>query len=227
MLADRERRGQGFLEAGGAEVCRDRACSCGRGRDKAQRRRRHPLRVRGTECRLCTIVGKASSRDSRLADHRSMGIRYVAISIDADDYLHISKGPCPACGTRPHPREPEYDEPDRDVLDLDKSWHYLQRVFRSTGLAAASKIVAGNVTNTRTGWISHQGTIAPDQVGQVALELASVTPDQLRAQFTEHNRWIDDRSESGFEYVAANLAAAVKFTAKVASDTRGVVYYIG
>jgi len=36
-----------------------------------------------------------------------MGIRYLAISIDLDDYLRISAGPCPRCGARPHSREPD------------------------------------------------------------------------------------------------------------------------
>ena len=65
-----------------------------------------------------------------------MGIRYIAVSIDADDYLRISAGPCPTCGARPDTREPEFGEPEPDVLDLDKSWSYLQQCFASTGLRA-------------------------------------------------------------------------------------------
>ncbi len=156
-----------------------------------------------------------------------MGIRYLAISIDLDDYLRISAGPCPTCGTRPHPRERDYDEPEADVLDLDKSWGYLQRVFDSAGLDAAADLVAGDVTHTWTGWISHQGTVAPDRVLAVAADLASVTADELRRHFQDGGEWVNDRSEEFFEYVSSYLAMAVKFTAKVADENRGIVYYIG
>jgi hypothetical protein len=156
-----------------------------------------------------------------------MGIRYFAKSIDTDDYLRIGAGPCPTCGARPHTRERDYEQPEPDELDLDKSWHYLQRLFASIGMTAAAELVAGNVTNTWSGWISHQGTVAPDRVRRVAVELASVRTDQVRAQFHNGEEWLDERSGQDFDYVLENLAAAVRFTAKVASDNRGIVYYIG
>jgi hypothetical protein len=156
-----------------------------------------------------------------------MGIRYLAVSIDLDDYLHISAGPCPTCGTRPHTREPDYGVPEPDVLDLDKSWHYFQRVFHSTGLDAAAELVAGDVTHTSTGWISHQGTVAPDRVADLTRELASVTTDQLQSLFQENGGWVDERSEGDFDYVSSYLARAISFTSKVAQEDRGIVYYIG
>jgi hypothetical protein len=156
-----------------------------------------------------------------------MGIRYLAISIDVDDYLRISAGPCPTCGARPHTREPDDGMPEPEVLDLDKSWGYLQRLFESTELEAAAELVAGNVTQTSRGWISHQGTVAPDRVTALTHELASVTTDQLRNLFQENGEWANDRSEGDFDYVSSYLARAIEFTAKVARESRGIVYYIG
>ncbi len=156
-----------------------------------------------------------------------MGIRYVAVSIDSDDYLRISAGPCPTCGARPHAREPEYGDPEPDVLSLDKSWGYLQHFFSSAGLDVAAGLVTGNVTHTSRGWISHQATVAPDHVQAVAAELAAVTEDQLRCHFQNGGQWTNDRSKGDFEYVSSYLAAAVEFTEKVARENRGIVYYIG
>lgn len=155
-----------------------------------------------------------------------MGIRYLAISIEMDDYLRISAGPCPTCGARPHARERD-DEPEADILDLDKSWSHFHRFFESSGLHAAADLVAGGVTHTTTGWISHQGAIAPDRVPAVAADLAGVMVDQLRSHFRTGARWVDDRSKEHFEYVRSYLAAAVRFTAKAAEESRGIVYYIG
>ena len=156
-----------------------------------------------------------------------MGIRYLAISIDLDDYLRISAGPCPTCGARPHTREPEYGQPEPDVLDLDKSWGYLQRLFDAFDLRAAAELVAEHVTHTSTGWISHQGTVAPDSVSALARELAGVSVEQTRDLFQENGEGADDRSEDDFDYVHSYLTRAVSFAEKVAHDGRGIVYYIG
>lgn len=158
---------------------------------------------------------------------RPMGIRYLAISIDTDDYLRISAGRCPTCGARPHTRERNYAEPQPDVLDLDKSWGYLRHFFESIRLDSAAELVAGHVTHTSGGWISHQGTIAPGRVTAVTAELMSVSADQLRDHFRDGGGWRDKRSRDDFEYVSSYLAAAVTFTAKVAKENRGIVYYIG
>jgi len=156
-----------------------------------------------------------------------VGIRYLAISIDLDDYLRISAGACPTCGARPHTRQPDYGQPEPDVLDLDKCWGYLQRLFDSMDLRAAAELVAGHVTHTPTGWISHQGTVAPDRVPALAHELASVSVDQTRSLFQENGEWADHRSEGDFGYVSSYLTRAVSFAEKVARDNRGIVYYIG
>lgn len=156
-----------------------------------------------------------------------MGIRYLAISIDLDDYAHISAGPCPTCGSRPHAREREYDEPEPDILDLDKSWGYLQGIFGSIGLRAASELIEGDVTHTSTGWIPYQGTVAPARVKEVAAELASVSERQVRAYFQAGNLWKDERSKQDFEYVNSYVGSARQFAEKVAGDDRGIVYYIG
>ena len=156
-----------------------------------------------------------------------MGIRYLAISIDSDDYDRISAGPCPTCGARPHARERDYDEPEPDILDLDKSWGYCQGLFDSLGLSAASELVAGDVTNTSHGWISYQGTVAPVRVKEVAAELTRVTESQVRNYFRLGDAWKDERSEQDFEYVNSHLRFAREFAEKVAGDDRGIVYYIG
>jgi hypothetical protein len=156
-----------------------------------------------------------------------MGIRYLAVSIDLDDYVRISAGPCPSCGARPHTREPDYGEPEPDLLDLDKSWRYLQRLFDSLNLHAAADLVKGQITETPTGWISYQGTIAPDRVSAMARELATVSVEQTRSLFQENGEWADHRSEEDFDYVRSHLTRAVSFAEKVAHDDRGIVYYIG
>ncbi len=156
-----------------------------------------------------------------------MGIRYFAISIDLDDYERVSAGPCPTCGTRPTLRKHHYDEPEPDTLDLDKSWGYLQRLFDSQPPRPASALVEGNVTHDDCGWIPFHGAIAPDRVGEIATDLAAVTPGELRSHFQTHGRWYDARSEQDFDYVKAHLADAVEFTAKVAAAGRAIAYYIG
>jgi len=156
-----------------------------------------------------------------------MGIRYYARSIDLDDYQRISAGPCPTCGARPHAREPEYDQPEADSLDLDKSWGYLQRFFVASGHDAAAELVMGDVTHTSRGWISHQGTVAPSRVPDVAADLARVTTAELQQHFQPDGVWRDERSEQDFGYVHSYLAEASRFCDKVVADHRGIVYYIG
>jgi len=155
----------------------------------------------------------------------AMGIRYFAVSIDTEDYEHIKAGPCPTCGTRPHPRDTDDCEQQTDTLDLDKSWRYLQHFLAET--RPARQLVSGQVTNTNYGWISYQGLVSPDEVPAVAADLKSITSLALEQHFKREGDWINDRSEEDFRYVSAYLDYAIAFTEKVANDARGIVYYIG
>jgi hypothetical protein len=156
-----------------------------------------------------------------------MGIRYFAVSVDLEDYERVSAGPCPTCGARQHPRERE-DYFDESVnLDLDKSWGYFQRIFDSLDLPAAAELVAGDVTQTSTGWISHQGAIAPHRVEQIMAEFELVTQDDVRNLFQKDAVWHDARSEGDFDYVLSHLERALQFLKRVEGEQRGIVYYIG
>jgi len=158
-----------------------------------------------------------------------MGIRYLAISVDTDDYDRISKGPCPSCGSRPHLRDDDYEE-ERKTLDLDKSWGYFQSFFASGAPRPAAALVGGEVTNTPRGWISYQGAISPLDVAAIATDLATITTEELRHYFLVRGHWgdgPDDRAQQDLEYVAQYLEGAQSFTAQVAQAGRGIVYYIG
>lgn len=162
-----------------------------------------------------------------------MGIRYLAVSIDNDDYERIKAGPCVTCGSRPHPRDDDdygYDEEGYSppaTLDLDKTWRYLQSVLRDRPSAA---LVEGHVTHTSRGWISHQGLLSPQEVEEVAVDFSQVTALDVRNCLTENAHrgfGLDDRLERDIEYVTHYLPAAQNFVREAASAGRGVMYYIG
>ncbi len=156
-----------------------------------------------------------------------MGIRYLALSIDRDDYRRISAGPCSTCGVRAHARDPDYGEPKADYLDLDKSWRFFQAILNSRDHLPARELVAGDVTHTSQGWISHQGTVAPERVRDIVADLARVTVEELHDHFQLDGAWRDERSEQDFEYVNSFLPRALSFVEGVAADDRAIVYYIG
>jgi len=158
-----------------------------------------------------------------------MGIRYLAISIDQQDYDHLCVGECTTCGERPQLRDlNDLEEEQRHTLDLDKSWGYFQTVLGSEPPRAASALVHGDVTHTSYGWRSYRGLISPDQVARVADDLASVSADLVRERLLEHRRYgNDDRTQQDIEYVTSFLPEAQAFTRRVADEGRAILYYIG
>lgn len=158
-----------------------------------------------------------------------MGIRYLAISIDQQDYDHLRVGVCDTCGEQPQLRERDYvDEERRDTLDLDKSWGFYQRVLASEPPRPAAALVHGDVTHTSYGWRSYRGLIDSEEVTRVADDLASVTPELVLTRLLVHPRYGDGaRAQQDVEYVSHFLPAAQEFTRRVADEGRAIVYYIG
>lgn len=159
-----------------------------------------------------------------------MGIRYFALSIDEQDFDHISKGRCPSCGEEPTLRELGSEDDTRDSLDLDKSWHYLQFVLRSDPPRPAAALVAGDVTTTYWGWRPHRGLLNPAQVAAIAADSATVSVELVRQRILVDGRWGEehsDRAQQDFEYVCDHLLRAQEFTKAVAGAGRAIRYYIG
>jgi len=155
-----------------------------------------------------------------------MGIRYLAISVDNDDYERVKAGPCPSCGTRPSPRY-DYDDPAETTLDLDKSWRYFQRILRGR---PSEILVDGEVTHTGYGWISHQGCLSPREVEVAAADLATITVQDIQKYFLgEKANYLTspNRAQDDCAYVTSYLSAAQTFTRGAAGAGRGIVYYIG
>lgn len=158
-----------------------------------------------------------------------MGIRYLAISIDEQDYDHLSVGACTTCGEWPQLRDLDYPEEERrHTLDLDKSWGFYQMVLASEPPRPAAALVHGDVTHTSYGWRSYRGLIGAYQVAGIAGDLASVSADFIRTQLQEHPRYGDDaRAQEDIEYVIHFLPEAQAFTQRVADEGRAILYYIG
>ena len=156
-----------------------------------------------------------------------MGIRYLAISIDQQDFEHLSVGTCATCGEQPQLRHLDYEEDARrETLDLDKSWGYFQRVLESDPVRPAASLVRGDVTHTGYGWRAYRGLIAPADVPGVAEDLATVTSELVRERVLLNPRF-GDRAEEDFEYVSHFLPEAQEFTKRVGDAGRGILYYIG
>ena len=160
-----------------------------------------------------------------------MGIRYLAISIDAIDYEHLEKGPCPTCGESPRLRELDGEEEERrKTLDLDKSWGYLQGIFSKPEKRLAFQLVAGQVTNTPWGWKSYQGLLDPAAVRAIAEDLNAVTLDDVQEYFAPGGVWSDEpgaRDREDCDYVGDYLKQAREFVSDVAKEGRSITYFIG
>ena len=115
------------------------------------------------------------------------------------------------------------------MLYLDKCWNELQILLGpESGLAdrPALQLVAGQVTHTETGWIPFERALNPVQVRAIAVDLATFEEADIR-RILPRLRRRDESSEEEYEYVAQYLSDAQEFTARLASDGRGLVYLIG
>jgi hypothetical protein len=149
-----------------------------------------------------------------------MGIRYLAVSISEVEFDRLSADPTAA-------RLDDEPEDEDQALDLDKSWGYLQRYLAESGPRPAAELVAGDVTHTDRGWISHRGLLSPSRVESVAADLSTITQAQLQTFFGVSETEGTERDMEDYCYVSSCLARAVEFTAEVAASGRGIVYWIG
>lgn len=159
-----------------------------------------------------------------------MGIRYFALSIDVEQYERLAKGPCPACGELPRLDEPDYGHPDYRApveLDLDKSWSWLQGLFGSADEHPSSLLVAGEVTNTPYGWISHRGLLSPEEVERASMDIDNFGDESVAVYFQSRPYRDHEREAGDIDYVAHHLTHAKTFLAEVASRNLAVVYFIG
>ena len=153
-----------------------------------------------------------------------MGIRYFASAIRPTDVDTARSDPrCFQCK--------RYDDDDWDPtepvdrgLDLDKSWWELQLLFESR---PAHMLVEGRVTQSSNGWIPHYGVLDPEQVRQVAEDLATIDEDVLVRAGVRGYDGVIARGSSDFNYVMQYLNAAKEFTALLARDGLGLIYTIG
>jgi len=157
-----------------------------------------------------------------------MGIRYLAVSIDQQDFEHLSVGICASCGEEPQLRDLDWEDEERRVtLDLDKSWGYFQSVLYSEPSRPSAALVHGDVTHTSWGWRSYRGLIDPAEAKRVADDLALVSVDLVRERVLLNPRFGDDRAQQDFDYVCHFLPKAQEFTKQVADEGRAILYYIG
>ena len=167
----------------------------------------------------------------------SMGIRYYAYPITADEYLLALERPRAFIGDDPlmDAWGPILEQPE--MLYLDKCWSDLQLLLGPLDgqpERPAFQLVDGQVTHIETGWIPFERVLSPAQVQEVAADLATVTDTDVRriaALYPRSNAaaWTSDLDDVEIEreYIAHHLAAAQSFTARLASDGRGLVYLIG
>jgi hypothetical protein len=160
-----------------------------------------------------------------------MGIRYYAYPVDAE-LLEIAKT---------SPRSFLGDDPLMDawgpidekphMLYLDKCWRDLQMLFSGDGTSparSASALVKGQVTHTNGGWIAYEAVLDPAQVSEIALDLATISPTEVRSVLTaQRTLGLNDDFEKEIEYVTHYLRGALAFTKGLSELGNGLVYTIG
>jgi len=172
-----------------------------------------------------------------------MGIRYYAYAFDrdqtrkavADPHTVLSDDPlADAWGLEPHAAVSvttfEQSVPERDLLYLDKAWRHLQII---TGPAVgevtrrpAFAMFEGEVTMHGMGWEPWVRTLTPDDVVDIARDLALLSDEQARAALSGFTRFGDDEAGET-AYALQYLAAARRFVQRLVEEDRGMVYMIG
>jgi len=158
-----------------------------------------------------------------------MGIRYSAYPVQATDIELARREPRHFINDNPLVGfDGPYDEWFH--LDLDKSWHYLQRLFtwpHSSPAERGLELVEGNVHYLNSGeYEPHFGVLDPDQVDQVARAIFWTDKVDVLAMLIAENR-SGDRLRDDTAYVGHHLEAAKRFTARVAEAGHGLIYSIG
>lgn len=163
-----------------------------------------------------------------MLDSGGMGIRYYAYPIPAEDYLRAVADPCLFHGIDPLMDAWGPDSSRPEMLYLDKCWQELQALLGPWSVQparAAYQLVEGQVTHVETGWIPYERALSPDQVKDVASDLATVNDADVVRLLAGYP--VRNQPDTEHRYVAQYLAAAQNFTARLAGDGRGLVYLIG
>ncbi|RNE63806.1 DUF1877 family protein [Cryobacterium tepidiphilum] len=158
-----------------------------------------------------------------------MGIRYCAYPITRDEYPRALATPSLFLSQDPLMDAWGPQDLRSEVLYLDKCWSYLQTLFSPLPgelPRPAFHLVVGQVTHTRTGWISYQRALSPDEVDRVATDLAQFDDATISARLTGIDMF-NEPSDRKVAYVAQYLSSAREYTARLAEDGRGLVYMIG
>ena len=118
-----------------------------------------------------------------------------------------------------------------EMLYLDKCWYELQSLFHpepGAPVRPAHRLVAGQVTMIGWEWEPHIAVLDANELAAAALDLATVTDDDvaawLRAGDAKHRR---DGFDGAFSYVTHFLHQAQEFTSRLAERGSGLVYLIG
>lgn len=167
-----------------------------------------------------------------------MGIRYYAYAFDAchthralsDPRAFISQDPlADAWGFEPGATIVSTDfrqsVPERDMLYLDKAWRELQLLTRPaarrTPPRPAYRMFEGQVTLDGPGWIGWCRALAPQEMPEIALDLADLEEELGAAAFGVSDAEDDARYQWHF------LTRARRFVSGLAEDGRGMAYLIG
>lgn len=163
-----------------------------------------------------------------------MGIRYYAYAFNADQTeaaladpnLFLSADPLADAWGFPHGAVEavtnfEQSVPKSEMLYLDKAWSGLQLITaptdRNDPLRPACRMFEGQVTPLEMGWIPWVRAILPEEVPDIANDLASLLRED----------WHKTVRVDGHQYISEFLSRSAQFTAQLASSARGFVYMIG
>ncbi|MFA4841090.1 MAG: DUF1877 family protein [Agrococcus sp.] len=172
-----------------------------------------------------------------------MGIRYYAYAFDAeateralaDPRSMVSDDPLADAWGLPHgftvgTTDFQQSVPQRDLLYLDKAWPLLQALTApgpgDSEARPAHRMFEGRVTSTDTGWHAWVRALSPDEVVDIARDLAPIDSEQAAASLRAAARSGAD-PDAEAQYGAQHLGAASTFVSRLAAEGRGMVYMIG
>lgn len=167
-----------------------------------------------------------------------MGIRYYAYAFDADQTDRVMSDPrafisrdplADAWGLEPGAQVSvtsfERVVPERDALYLDKAWRELQLLTRPSSREEPSRpafsMFDGDVTYSGLGWTAWCRALAPEQLPDVARDLAALG-EELGVTAIDGSTTTD-----GGRYVHHYLARARGFVERLVVDGRSLAYLIG
>lgn len=158
-----------------------------------------------------------------------MGIRYYGWAISQDEVIEAKADPWPVIRRA----DQRHHLPDWTNTDFDKAWPLMQRLFspeRPQAVRPGYDLVAGDVTYPEGGGLGHLphiGVLDAARAREVADDVASVGPGDVRELsavlcYDDESRRVGDR-----EYLTYYLGVAQSFTADAASRGHGILYSIG